>query len=117
MYSKKSKEDLFLIFLLGGLFGFLDSRAFHNSAFDIGYLIGSGLGFLIIIVPISLILNALLSYRGKNNPEQEETILDNELAVQEEKTDKREKIKEKRPFKKGIYIAFFFVIIAIIQSF
>ncbi len=42
-YSKKSKEHLFLIFMIGGVFGFLDS-----GRFSIGYFFGSGMGMIII---------------------------------------------------------------------
>ncbi len=107
--SKKSKEDLFLIFLLGGLFDFMDIQTFN-----LGYLIGSGLGLLIIAVPIGLILNWVLSYRGKNKPENEEQILAADLNTEEEK--KEEQVKEPRQFKYGVYVAVVFVVLSIFAN-
>ncbi len=108
-YSRKVQEYILLIFVLGILFGYLDSRST-----EISYLIGSGIGVLILSMVISYIIHWVLgkppsvSNRKEHSKDQ---ILDDGLATTSEKEEKEKMHWRLRPFRHGLYIAAFFFLL------
>ena len=79
-YSKKSKEHLFTIFLIGGINGFLDT-----GDFDVGMLIGRGIGMIIFAGGFGFLLHLILEKLGVYNRFDKNTdILDSDLHEKQE---------------------------------
>lgn len=112
-YRKKAKEHLFLSFLLGGLFGIID-----NMKFELGNFIGSGLAImcfsLLIGSGIHYVLKRMkiIEYKSFENDEVLDSDINNEKLVAAE--NKIHNYLDK--FKFSVYVALFFVIVAIIDK-
>ncbi len=108
-YSKKSKEHLFLIFLLGGMIGTVDRGSFEMDGF-----IGGGLGMMFIAMALGYILNLLIPSSGIDREAQMDSeVLDAELE-DEKSLALKERIKMKmRPFKFGLYVALIFFVLVL----
>ena len=109
-YAKQIKIYIFLTFVLGGVFGFLDS-----FRFNFGNFIGSGIGVLFISVTFGYFINIILTKFGIKKNENAD-ILD-VIVESEELIEARRKIeKSMNTFRYSFYFALFFVIIVFIDN-
>ena len=101
--SKKAKEHLFLIFLLGGLLGVLDGRSGGIEQF-----VGNGIAMMGFAMAIGLVIDMVMK---KVDPVRvDEMLLDHNS---EQDIQARQSL---RKFKYGIYVALFFVLIELFNN-
>lgn len=111
-YSKKRKEHLFFIFLLGALFGFLDT-----GEFQIAYLFGSGIGVMLFSVPLGYIIHYIVGKISAGKVvDPENDILDADLEPNEQKILKERLRYQLRPYKYGIYVALVWVLMFVVSE-
>lgn len=111
---RKAKEHIFLIFILGGIFGILDGRNDSISQF-----IGNGIAMIIIALAIGTIISFFTSTEETTNEQEQEeeaNVLDADFT-----SDKKSRTKPKTPaslqkYKYGIYVALFFIITEILSQ-
>lgn len=111
-YGKKSKENLFLIFLIGGIVGILDS-----GNFEIGEFIGRGFGMMLLAMGLAYILNILIEKTGTYEVnDTNDDLLDSDFNSNRLR-ELEEVVKAKmRPFRFGVYISLFFLLMTIFQE-
>lgn len=112
--ARKAKEHLFLIFILGGIFGILDGRS--N---DIDQFIGNGIAMIIIALSIGTIISFFTSTEDRaNEPEQKEdaNVLDADFTSDQNSTTKPKVPASLQKYKYGIYVALFFIITEVLSQ-
>jgi polyferredoxin len=110
MLTTRSKYYLLVVFLLGAIASMMDS-AFPNP----GFLIGSGVGFLVISFLIGITLHSILLFLNFYKKKQNDTnILDENLNVSEKEEWKRQKEIREKPYQYTLYVSILLFILMLL---
>lgn len=108
-FHKKSREQLFSTFISGAVFGLIDS-----GTFELGYLFGSGIGMMLICLPIGYLVYWIIGGKRKEDTLTEE-VLDIDLATKQPDASAGKYEKDFHRFKYGFYASLFFLILQVLE--
>ena len=115
--SKRSGNYLLGIFIAGIVFGCFDKNIGTDDRYNIGYLIGSGLGILLMSMLFGYIVHLIVLVIQKILKSTTNEVLLDANAEMEERQLLEEAAKLKlRPFKIGMCMALFFAALRILSS-